>query len=71
MTALIRVHKILCVDECTRSIELVEQPGRRLFHLLFNQAPNAPSIVCMAPVTKLASGPASQATMPATSSGRP
>ena len=28
-------------------------------------------MVCMAPVTKPASGPASQATMPATSSGRP
>ena len=33
-----------------------------------DQAPNAPSIVCMAPVTKPASGPASQATIPATSS---
>src|SRR3546814_13927876 len=28
-------------------------------------APNAPSIVCIAPVTKPASGPASQATIPA------
>src|SRR5690606_20966977 len=34
-------------------------------------APNAPSIVCIAPVTKPASGPANQATIPATSSGRP
>lgn len=35
------------------------------------QAPNAPSMVCMAPVTNDASGPASHATIPATSSGRP
>jgi hypothetical protein len=35
------------------------------------QAPNAPSIVCIAPVTKPASGPASHATIAATSSGRP
>ena len=35
------------------------------------QAPKPPSIVCIAPVTKLASGPTSQITIPATSSGRP
>src|SRR5690606_19708793 len=38
---------------------------------IVDHAPNAPSIVCIAPVTKPASGPASQATIPATSSGRP
>jgi hypothetical protein len=35
------------------------------------QAPNAPSIACIAPVTKPASGPASHATIAATSSGWP
>jgi hypothetical protein len=35
------------------------------------QAPKPPSIVCIAPVTNVASGPANQATIPATSSGRP
>ena len=34
-------------------------------------APNAPSIACIAPITKPASDPASQAAIPATSLGRP
>jgi hypothetical protein len=45
-------------------------PEVRMVAVLF-QAPNAPSMVCIAPVTKPASGPASHATIAATSSGRP